>query len=65
VAAGQTPDSPELLPVSELTEMLDAIESDADRGYCVFHLDGVGDRPDVLAVLTSRTRPSPFSKETQ
>lgn len=57
------PDSPEPLAVDDLTAMLDVIEQDADLGYCVFHLDGIADRPDVLEVFATRAPTSSNSKE--
>lgn len=58
------PASPTALGVEQVSEMLDAVERDADLGYGVFHLDGVADRPDILALLASRAPQHRSPKET-
>ncbi|MDM8085108.1 hypothetical protein QUV83_10060 [Cellulomonas cellasea] len=56
-------DGSDPLPVDEIAAMLDAIEHDAELGYCVFHLDGIADRPDVLKLLATRAPTSNDVKE--
>lgn len=51
-----------VLPLERILEMLAAVERDAEHGYCIFHLDGIADRPQILALLASRAR-HPHLKE--
>lgn len=57
-----TADGVEPLPLDDLAAMLSAIEADADLGYCVFHLDGIANRPAVLEMLRARAPFAPRSR---
>lgn len=58
-------DEGDLLALDALVDMLTAIEPDADVGYCVFHLDGIADRPDVLELLSSRASRVPSARRSR
>lgn len=47
-------DEPGDLPLDDVAAMLAAVEQDAEHGYCVFHLDGIAHRPELLALLAER-----------
>ena len=44
-------DEPGDLPLDVVAQMLAAVEQDAEHGFCVFHLDGIAHRPELLALL--------------
>ena len=45
------PGHPEPLPYADFDAMLTALESEGTEDYCVFHLEAVADRPDIISRL--------------